>query len=69
MCIGWQDQDCDNRISECQQKVKEHLEAGKKFQAFYAMFGCMNLDYEVKLNADDVLYFNVNNADVVNVEE
>lgn len=51
------------RLGECQQREKSNSEAFAKFGAYKAMFILLG-DSEVELNADDVLYFNVEGSDV-----
>lgn len=51
------------RLGECQQKEKANSESFAKFGAYKAMFVLMG-ENEIELNADDVLYFNVEGSDV-----
>lgn len=51
------------RLGECQAKEKSNSEAFAKFGAYKAMFKLLG-DSEVELNADDVLYFNIEGSDV-----
>ncbi len=51
------------RVQECENKVREHTNHVAKFRAFQAFMGSQNENDVFKLNVDDVLYFNFNNAD------
>ena len=57
------DETMAQRVSECQSRQKEHIESFNRFGAFKAMFKLLGMA-EIDLNADDVLYFNIESADV-----
>jgi hypothetical protein len=55
-----------NRVSECQNRLKENRQSVDRFRAYRAFFyqaGKETPDKTFDLNADDVLYFNLAGAD------
>ena len=56
------------RVSECQSKEKFHNDAVNRFVAFKAFFSLAGDEF-LELNTDDVLYFNIGDADTGKEEE
>ena len=57
------DESMAERVTECQQKQREHADSFNRFVAYRAMFALLKGN-ELELTADDVLYFNIEGADV-----
>ena len=57
------DQTLSRRITECERKVESHRQLEKRYRAFVSFFGLSSPAAKFKLNADDVLYFNLKAAD------
>ena len=57
------DQGLANRVSECQMKVGIHKDACRRFAAFRSLIGSSPGSAVFELNVDDVLYFNLAQAD------
>lgn len=53
-----------NRVGECQKRLRSNQDSSRRFVAFRAMLKLLK-DEPIELNADDVLYFNLNGADSV----
>ena len=51
------------RVAECEQRQKANKDSMNRFRAFKSMLSLMPQGTEMELNADDILYFNLNNAD------
>lgn len=57
------DQTLSRRVTECERKADTHRQLEKRYRAFASFFGLSSPDAKFKLNADDVLYFNLKAAD------
>lgn len=57
------------RVAECENKVKRHRDAILHFKAFRSFFSLAQHEESFELNADDVLYFNLEQADAGDEEE
>jgi hypothetical protein len=51
------------RVSECEQRLKSNRDSYNRFAAFKALFKVAGPDELLDLNADDILYFNLEGAD------
>ena len=57
------DPSLSNRVQECQQRAKSNKDSFERFGAYKALFLIAGSEV-LELNADDVLYFNLEGADV-----
>ena len=57
------DQSLSRRITECERKVESHRQLEKRYRAFVSFFSLASPAAKFKLNADDVLYFDLKAAD------
>lgn len=51
------------RVIECERKAKSHQASFNEFHAFRAMFRFIGDEAKVECDIDDVLYFNIKQAD------
>jgi hypothetical protein len=52
------------RVAECEQRLKSNRDAVNRFAAYRALLAAGGPNAEYELNADDVLYFNLEGADI-----